>query len=108
MRQITLTHRLDRSTTLLQWNETTGDLYGNEDLIVEINGYINFAIAQGHWSLLPTYDYPIKNPRHNALELAVILNSLDDHFSDLTLPEIQKVDSQVRDEHGNIIGELVF
>lgn len=108
MRQITLTHRIDRSTTLLQWDEATGELFGNEELIAEIHAYIDFAVDQGHWSLLPTYHYPIVNPRHNALELAVILNSLDDYFSDMTLPDVAHVDSYVRDEHGNVVGELVF
>lgn len=108
MRQITLTHRIDRSTTLLQWDEATGELFGDKQLIAEINAYIGFAVDQGHWSLLPTYHYPIVNPRHNALELAVILNSLDDYFSDMTLPDVAHIDSYVRDERGNVVGELVF
>ena len=61
MRQITLTHRLDHSTTLLQWNEVTDELFGNAELIAEINAYIGFAIDQGYWPLLPTYNYPITN-----------------------------------------------
>ena len=108
MRQITLTHRLDHSTTLLQLNEVTGELFGDEQLIAEINAYIGFAMDEGYWSLLPTYSYPIVNPRHNALELAVILTTLSDYFSDMALPEVEHVDPYVRDEHGNIVGELVF
>lgn len=104
MRQITLTHLKDRSTILLQWDEVTGELKGDEQLIAEIDAYIGFAIDQGHWPLLPTHSYPIINPRHDALELAVILTTLDDYFSDMTLPEVEHVDPYVRDEHGNIVG----
>ena len=108
MRQITLTHRLDHSTTLLQWNEVTGELFGDEQLIAEINAYIGFAMDEGYWSLLPTYSYPIVNPRHNALELAVILTTLSDYFSDMALPEVEHVDPYVRDEHGNIVDQVLF
>ena len=108
MRQITLTHRINRSTTPLQWDETTGELFGDEQVIAEILFYTDLAVKQGYWSLLPTSSYPIQNPLHNALELAIILNTLDDYISDLELPEVEHVDGWVRDESGNVIDQVVF
>ena len=108
MRQITLTNRIDRSTTPLQWDEATGKLFGDKQDIAEILFYTDLAVKEGSWSLLPTYHYPIQNPLHNALEFAVILNTLDDYISDLELPEVEQVDGWVRDESGNVIDQVVF
>ena len=108
MRQITLTNRIDRSTTPLQWDEVTGELFGDKQVIAEILFYTDLAVKQGYWSLLPTLSYPIQNPLHSAFELAVILNTLDDYISDLELPEVEQVDGWVRDESGNVIDQVVF
>ena len=108
MRQITLTNRIDRSTTPLQWDEVTGELFGDKQVIAEILFYTDLAVKQGYWSILPTFSYPIQNPLHSAFELAVILNTLDDYISDLELPEVEQVDGWVRDESGNVIDQVVF
>lgn len=108
MPNFVLTNFQDKTTTVLQWDQATGQLAGNDDLLEMLNFIIRASIRQGYCCVNPTLNYPIKNPLHDALEMAVILAFMDYQCDDLPMPEFEHIDPYVRDEHGNIIGEIVF
>lgn len=107
MRQIKLINHNNNSTTILQWNEKTGELLGNAQLIAEIQQTAQLMIKLGYCNFAGTWDYPIQNPLKNALEFAVILSSMDIGSADLPLPE-DDTDPYIRDEQGAIVGHVVF
>lgn len=69
---------------------------------------IHTSIQQGYCSVNPTLNYPVKNPLHDLLEMAIILSFINYQCKDLPMPEFEEIVPYVRDDHGNIIGEIVF
>lgn len=108
MHNFVLTNFHDKTTTILHWNSTTGELAGDDALLEILNFTIHTSIQQGYCSVNPTLNYPVKNPLHNPLEMAVVVAFINYHCKEIPMPEFEKIDPYVRDDHGNIIGEIVF
>ena len=111
MRQINLINSNDNSTTVLQWDETTGELLGDAETLKTIYQAVGMCEK---WGSIPRFnppccpDYPVTQPLRKSDEFALILATLDLYSDDLPLPEITPVDPYVRDQSGLIIGEIVF
>lgn len=108
MRSFVLTNIQDKTTTILQWDQSTGQSAGNDDLLDILNFTIRSSIQQGYCGVNPTLNYPVKNPLHDPLEMAVILAFMDYQCDDLPMPKFEEIDPYARDKQGNIIGEIAF
>lgn len=81
----------------LEWDQDKGT-FASEDkaLLADIEAVAKFGLRDGR---LPTpfhnFSYPIKNPFHEQLELAVVLAMLDLYSDDLPLPLPAPLDTDV-------------
>lgn len=110
--EISLKHEDMPETYLLQWNQAEGTFEGNAEVIRQITLMAGWAVEDGSIASfdMPTASYPVTDPLKKADELAWVCKILGYTSPQLPLiyPEIEHIDPYVRDEHGNIVGELVF
>lgn len=109
--EISLTHEDMPETYLLQWNQAEGTFKGDPEVIRHITHMAGWALEDGYASYpdMPTATYPMTDPLKKSDELALVCKILGYTSPQLPLvyPELE-FDSWVRDEHGNIVDQVLF
>ena len=109
--EISLKHEDMSETYLLQWHQTEGTFEGDSEVTHHITLMAGWALEDGYLSYpdMPTASYAITDPLKKLDELALVCKVLGYSSPQLplTYPELE-FDGWVRDEHGNIVDQVLF
>ena len=111
--EISLKHEDMPETYLLQWNQTEGTLEGDAEVIRHITLMADWALEDGYvgYPDIIGSTYPVTDPLKKADELALVCASLGYYSPQLPITYVEfesDNDGWVRDEHGNIVDQVLF